>query len=88
MSAFKGYVFYGWPITYRIELLEKMSFFAILVAWETTDLTKRIIKKLSTTLSNAMRKWIYESFFNYVDQILPIIDPQFIDIGQIISLLI
>ena len=61
--------------TEKIELLEKMSFFAILVAWETTDLTKRIIKKLSTTLSNAMRKWIYESFFNYVDQILPIIDP-------------
>ena len=42
--------------TEKIELLEKMSFFAILVAWETTDLTKRIIKKLSTTLSNAMRK--------------------------------
>ena len=58
-----------------MELLEKMSFFAILAAWETTNLTKRIIKKLSTTLSNAMRKCLYESFFNYVDQILPIIDP-------------
>ena len=77
-------------LTEKIELLEKMSFFAILVAWETTDLTKRIIKKLSTTLSNAMRKWIYESFFNYVGQILPIIDPlyRYIPLGEIISLLI